>query len=64
MAQRAAPTAKRVSQELGGKSATIILEDADFQKAVKGGTAHSAPKVLPTMLMAARLLNDYVSKSP
>jgi aldehyde dehydrogenase (NAD+) len=40
VAQRAAPTVKRVSQELGGKSANIILEDANFQKAVGGGTAH------------------------
>jgi aldehyde dehydrogenase (NAD+) len=40
VAQRAAPTVKRVTQELGGKSANIILEDADFQKAVGGGTAH------------------------
>lgn len=30
----AAPTVKRVTQELGGKSAYIILEDADFEKAV------------------------------
>jgi aldehyde dehydrogenase (NAD+) len=40
VAQRAAPTVKRVSQELGGKSANIILEDANFEKAVGGGTAH------------------------
>jgi aldehyde dehydrogenase (NAD+) len=40
VAQCAAPTVKRVCQELGGKSANIILEDADFQKAVSGGTAH------------------------
>ncbi|HZV21078.1 MAG TPA: aldehyde dehydrogenase family protein, partial [Hyphomicrobiales bacterium] len=40
VAQRAAPTVKRVTQELGGKSPNIILEDADFQKAVGGGTAH------------------------
>ncbi len=40
VAKRAASTVKRVSQELGGKSANIILEDADFEKAVKGGTAH------------------------
>src|ERR1700683_5455055 len=32
-----APTVKRVTQELGGKSANIILEDADFEKAVKHG---------------------------
>lgn len=38
VAQNAAPTVKRVSQELGGKSANIILDDADFQKAVFGGT--------------------------
>jgi aldehyde dehydrogenase (NAD+) len=40
VAQCAAPTVKRVCQELGGKSANIILEDADFQKAVSGGAAH------------------------
>jgi aldehyde dehydrogenase (NAD+) len=39
VAQRAAPTVKRVTQELGGKSPNIILEDADFQKAVTGGVA-------------------------
>jgi aldehyde dehydrogenase (NAD+) len=40
VAQRAAPTVKRVTQELGGKSPNIILDDADLQKAVTGGTAH------------------------
>ena len=29
VAQAAAPTVKRVAQELGGKSAAILLEDAD-----------------------------------
>ncbi len=38
--KRAAATVKRVSQELGGKSPNIILEDADLAKAVTGGTAH------------------------
>jgi aldehyde dehydrogenase (NAD+) len=33
----AAPTVKRVTQELGGKSANILLEDADFERAVKHG---------------------------
>src|SRR5271163_3669002 len=33
----AAPTVKRVTQELGGKSANIILDDADFESAVKQG---------------------------
>jgi aldehyde dehydrogenase (NAD+) len=37
VAQNAAPTVKRVSQELGGKSANIVLEDADFQKAISAG---------------------------
>jgi len=40
VAQRAATTVKRVSQELGGKSPNIILDDADLQKAVSGGVAH------------------------
>ncbi len=35
----AAPTVKKVALELGGKSANIILEDANFEKAVKGGMA-------------------------
>jgi len=39
VAQNAAPTVKRVAQELGGKSANILLEDADFDKAVKKGAA-------------------------
>ena len=33
----AASTVKRVTQELGGKSANIILEDADLENAVKDG---------------------------
>ncbi|MEO1568214.1 MAG: aldehyde dehydrogenase family protein [Pseudomonadota bacterium] len=37
VAQAAAPTVKRVSQELGGKSPNIVLPDADLQKAVGGG---------------------------
>ena len=39
VAQNAAPGVKRVAQELGGKSANIILEDADFEKAVSKGAA-------------------------
>ncbi len=34
VARNAAPTVKRVSQELGGKSANIILDDADFAAAI------------------------------
>ncbi len=34
VARNAAPTVKRVTQELGGKSANIILDDADFQQVI------------------------------
>ena len=37
VASAAAPTVKRVTQELGGKSANIILDDADLANAVKEG---------------------------
>lgn len=37
VAQNAAPTVKRVTQELGGKSPNIVLADADLQAAVTGG---------------------------
>ena len=37
VAKAAADTVKRVAQELGGKSANIILDDADLAKAVSGG---------------------------
>lgn len=37
VATRAAPTVKRVGQELGGKSANIILDDEGFEKAVTEG---------------------------
>jgi aldehyde dehydrogenase (NAD+) len=37
VAQAAAPTVKRVAQELGGKSPNIILPDADLELAVRKG---------------------------
>ena len=37
VARNAAPTVKRVHQELGGKSPNIILEDADFKRAITNG---------------------------
>ena len=37
VARNAAPTVKRVHQELGGKSPNIILPDADLQRAVTAG---------------------------
>ncbi len=37
VAKNAAPTVKRVHQELGGKSPNIVLDDADLSAAVSGG---------------------------
>ena len=60
VAKNAAPTVKRVHQELGGKSPNIILDDADFQKAVAGGVAltrdlgNTPPNVANPAWMAAR----------
>jgi aldehyde dehydrogenase (NAD+) len=39
VAQAAAPTVKRVAQELGGKSPNVILPDADLARAVATGVA-------------------------
>ena len=39
IAKNAAPTVKRVAQELGGKSPNIVLDDADFAKNVAAGVA-------------------------
>jgi len=38
VSRQAAPTVKRVTLELGGKSPNIILDDADFEAAVRTGT--------------------------
>lgn len=40
VAAAAAESIKRVTQELGGKSANIVLDDADFPTAVGGGVAN------------------------
>ncbi len=40
VAQNAAPTVKRVTQELGGKSPNIVLDDADLEEAVTRGVLH------------------------
>jgi aldehyde dehydrogenase (NAD+) len=40
VAKLAATTVKRVHQELGGKSPNILLDDADFERAVKAGVLH------------------------
>jgi aldehyde dehydrogenase (NAD+) len=39
VARNAAPSVKRVTQELGGKSPNILLEDANFEAAVAGGVS-------------------------
>lgn len=39
VAELAAASVKRVALELGGKSASVLLPDADFEKAVKGTVA-------------------------
>jgi aldehyde dehydrogenase (NAD+) len=39
VARNAAPTVKRVSQELGGKSPNIVLDDEDFAKSVAVGVS-------------------------
>ncbi len=37
VAKAAAPSIKRVSQELGGKSAYIVFDDVDLEKVVSRG---------------------------
>src|SRR3954467_7373716 len=39
VARNAAPTVKRVTQELGGKSPNIVLDDEDFAKSVTAGVS-------------------------
>jgi aldehyde dehydrogenase (NAD+) len=64
VAQSAAPSVKRVAQELGGKSANILLDDVDLEEAVKRGVAacfvNSGQSCsIPTrMLVPRHLMND------
>ncbi len=63
VAKAAADTVKRVSQELGGKSANLILADADFDAAVRHGVAscfrNSGQSCnAPTRLLVPRALQD------
>lgn len=63
VAQAAAPTVKRVAQELGGKSANIILSDADLEVAVKQGVracfVNSGQSCnAPTRMFVPRALHD------
>ncbi len=64
VAQAAASSVKRVAQELGGKSANILLDDVDLEEAVKRGVAacftNSGQSCsIPTrMLVPRHLMND------
>lgn len=66
VAKAAAETVKRVSQELGGKSANIILDDVDLVKAISAGVEacmHNTGQSCnaPTrMLIPKHLYNDAV----
>ncbi|WP_427306379.1 aldehyde dehydrogenase family protein [Cupriavidus sp. H39] len=52
----AAPTVKRVAQELGGKSPLIILDDADLQAAVTTGVAQCMVNSGQTCVAPTRVL--------
>jgi acyl-CoA reductase-like NAD-dependent aldehyde dehydrogenase len=59
VAQAAAPTVKRVTQELGGKSPNIILPDADLERSVTLGVGGAFRNVgqscsAPTRMIAPR----------
>ena len=63
VAKAAADTVKRVHQELGGKSANIILRDADLEKAVRAGVQHCFNNSgqscnAPTRMFVPRELQD------
>ncbi|WP_116321496.1 aldehyde dehydrogenase family protein [Cupriavidus sp. P-10] len=56
VAVSAAPTVKRVTQELGGKSPLVILDDADLQAAVTSGVAHVMLNSGQTCIAPTRML--------
>src|SRR3989442_2706182 len=63
VAINAAPTVKRVTQELGGKSANIILDDADVEAAVRGGVQNCFMNSgqscnAPTRMLVSRRKHD------
>ncbi len=55
----AAPTVKRVSQELGGKSANILLDDASFANAVAQGVASCFSNSGQSCVAPTRMLVPY-----
>ena len=63
VAKAAADTVKRVTQELGGKSANIILDDADLPSAIGGGMMGCAMNSgqscnAPTRMLVPAKLHD------
>jgi aldehyde dehydrogenase (NAD+) len=56
VAQAAAPTVKRVAQELGGKSPNVILPDADLERAVRAGVASGFRNVGQSCSAPTRML--------
>ncbi len=56
VAQAAAPTVKRVTQELGGKSPNILLDDADFDRVVPLGVAAAFRNVGQSCSAPTRML--------
>jgi len=63
VSKAAADTIKRVALELGGKSPNIVLEDADFEKAVTDGVAECFRNTgqscnAPTRMLVPRHLHD------
>lgn len=67
VAQAAAPTVKRVAQELGGKSPNVILSDADLVRAVPLGLAAAFRNVgqscsAPTRMIVPRDLLPEVER--
>jgi aldehyde dehydrogenase (NAD+) len=65
VARNAAPTVKRVAQELGGKSANILLDDADLAASVPQGVQacfmnSGQACAAPTRMLVPRQLHDEV----
>ena len=56
VAQASAPSVKRVAQELGGKSANIILDDANIEKAVAAGVSQCFLNTGQTCTAPTRML--------
>jgi aldehyde dehydrogenase (NAD+) len=56
VALAAAPTVKRVTQELGGKSALIVLDDADLRGAVKSAVVQCMTNSGQTCVAPTRVL--------